>query len=84
MKMRKILVGRPEGKRQLREPGLRWEDIKRLGMCTLWGTVKFKRYSLRHITDDDVSRENKAITNATVQSEVIAGTMRLKVIVTAV
>jgi hypothetical protein len=43
-------------------------DITKLERCrpNVWSTLKFKRCSSRHITDDDVSRATKGVANATV------------------
>jgi hypothetical protein len=42
---------------------------KRLEMCDVWSTLKFKICSLRHIRSYDVSRATKGITNATMVSK---------------
>jgi hypothetical protein len=62
------------------KPSKQDKIITKLERCTVWSTLKFQRCSLRHITDD-VSRETKGITNATVVSKV---TVVSKAIVAAV
>jgi hypothetical protein len=62
----KVLVLKLQNKRPLGRRRRRWEVI-RLKMSALCSTLKFQRRSSRHITDVDVSRVTKGITNTGIQ-----------------
>lgn len=60
----------------------RWKEITRLKRCTIQSTLKFHRCSSCHIKGDDVSKEIKRITNATLVLTV-TGTTILTTVTTA-